>query len=242
MNKVANKINALLLKAESTEFPEEAEALTAKAMALMTQYAIDEALLEQTKSDTDPREKVETRQVKVPQPYSMERLTLLSQVASAMGGYCFFYPQPRSGYKTRHNIKDHSTRAGLIGFPSDLDRIWQMFESLVRQEANARKYEVKFHYFERQGEKKIWNKSFIRAFSYRVGARLREIMQEGIDSHANSSSVALVFAGKKEQVNKAVADAGLGVGKARQQQSSESGRRAGYNAGNRASLSHELEG
>lgn len=242
MNKMANKINALLLKAESTEFPEEAEALTAKAMQLMSQYAIDEALLEATKTEKDPREKVETRIARVPKPYSMERMVILQQVAKAMGGYMYYYPQARDGMKTALNSKDHSTKVGLIGFPSDLDRIWQMFESLIRQEANARKYEIEGCYFEGQGQKKIWNKSFIRAFAYRIGSRLKEIMQEGIDSQANSSSVALVFKGREQAVNEAVAAAGLGKGKSSQRQTSFAGAAAGRAAGNRASLSHELEG
>ena len=37
------RIRGLLAKAESTEFPEEAEALTAKAQELMTRHAVDVA-------------------------------------------------------------------------------------------------------------------------------------------------------------------------------------------------------
>src|SRR5262249_8603304 len=40
-----DRIRALLAKAESTEFPEEAEALTARAQQLMARHRIDQALL-----------------------------------------------------------------------------------------------------------------------------------------------------------------------------------------------------
>ncbi len=43
--KILGRIRALLAKAESTGFPEEAEALSAKAQQLMTRHRIDEALL-----------------------------------------------------------------------------------------------------------------------------------------------------------------------------------------------------
>lgn len=43
--RILGKVRALLAKAESTEFPEEAEALSARAQELMAKYRIDHALL-----------------------------------------------------------------------------------------------------------------------------------------------------------------------------------------------------
>ena len=43
--RILGKIRALLAKAESTEFPEEAEALSARAQELMAKHSIDHALL-----------------------------------------------------------------------------------------------------------------------------------------------------------------------------------------------------
>ena len=45
-DRALRRIRGLLAKAESTDFPEEAEALTAKAQELMTRHAVDAALLE----------------------------------------------------------------------------------------------------------------------------------------------------------------------------------------------------
>jgi hypothetical protein len=240
--KMANKINALLLKAESTEFPEEAEALTAKAMVLMTEYAISDALLEETKAEKDPRERVETRIVRVPKPYSMDRLKILGGVARAMGGYMYFFPQSRSGWKTATNSKDHSTKAALVGFPSDLDRIWTMFESLIKQEIVARKMAGEGLAFEGQGKKKIWNKSFIRSYGYTIEKRLREIYQEETSqAAAESGSVALVLASRKDAVKAEVEAADLGSSN-HNYQSSWAGSAAGREAGSRASLGKEIEG
>ena len=43
--RILDKVRALLAKAESTEFPEEAEAYTAKAQELMARHRIDRAVL-----------------------------------------------------------------------------------------------------------------------------------------------------------------------------------------------------
>ena len=242
MSKV-DTINALLLKAESTEFPEEAEALTAKAMSLMTTYAISEALLEEAKSDEDIREEIETRIVIVPNPYSMERLTLLQQVAKPMGGYVYFFPQARDGMKVATNSKDHTTKAGVIGYASDLDRIDIMFNSLLRQEVAARRYALQYLEGELiggMGRKKVWNKSFIRAFSYKVGIRLKKIMQHGIDTYKDIGSVALVFQGRQDALDADIASRGFKRIRGSYQDST-AGTTAGYRAGDRASLSHELE-
>jgi len=240
---MATKINALLLKAESTEFPEEAEALTAKAMGLMTTYAINEALLESAKGDEDIKEEIETRIVIVPNPYSMERLTLLQRVAKPMGGYVYFFPQARDGMKVATNSKDHTTKAGIIGYASDLDRIGIMFNSLLRQEEAARKYAIRCLEEEiigGMGRKKVWNKSFIRAFSYKVGTRLKDIMQHGIDTHEDTGSVALVFQGRQDALNADIESRGF-TKIASSYQYSKAGTTAGHLAGDRASLSHELE-
>ena len=43
--RILGKIRALLAKAEATEFPDEAEALSARAQELMAKHSIDHALL-----------------------------------------------------------------------------------------------------------------------------------------------------------------------------------------------------
>lgn len=66
-------MRALLAKAESTEFPQEAEALTARAQEMMARHSIDLALLEQ-----DPEE---------PEAAAARRLPVDSPTTST-GRYC----------------------------------------------------------------------------------------------------------------------------------------------------------
>ena len=51
--RMLGRVRALLAKAESTEFPEEAEALSARAQELMARYSIDYAVLAAGSGDTD---------------------------------------------------------------------------------------------------------------------------------------------------------------------------------------------
>ena len=49
-----SKVQALIAKAESTEFPDEAEAFMAKAQELMTRHAIDLAMLDGESGRREP--------------------------------------------------------------------------------------------------------------------------------------------------------------------------------------------
>ena len=78
--RVLRRIRGLLAKAESTEFPEEAESLTGKAQELMTRHAVDAALLART---ARPADGVATRRVHVADPYVRAKMQLLAAVAEA---------------------------------------------------------------------------------------------------------------------------------------------------------------
>ena len=64
--RVLGRIRALLAKAESTEFAEEAEALSARAQELMAKYSIDHALLA---AQSGEREEPSGRRIPVDGPY-----------------------------------------------------------------------------------------------------------------------------------------------------------------------------
>jgi hypothetical protein len=70
----------LLAKAESTEFPEEAEALSARAQELMAKHSIDHALLA---AQSGNRDKPAGRRLPVDNPYESPKATLLHAVAQA---------------------------------------------------------------------------------------------------------------------------------------------------------------
>jgi hypothetical protein len=79
--RMLERVRALLAKAESTTFPEEAEALSAKAQELMARYSIDRALLEATSGlGVDD---VSGRRLLIDDPYAKEKSLLLAEVAGA---------------------------------------------------------------------------------------------------------------------------------------------------------------
>ena len=79
---VVHRIQALLAKAESTEFPDEAEAFLAKAQELMARHAIDDAMLRRAGAP-GVREVSSRGPSSSPPPYASPRTHLLGAVARA---------------------------------------------------------------------------------------------------------------------------------------------------------------
>lgn len=111
------RVQALLAKAESTEFPAEAETLLAKAQELMARHAIDEAMLRSTGSTR--RADVVSETVVVEPPYASARSALLGAVARAND--CRLV-MARSGRGAQHCV--------LVGHRSDVDGSITLFAAL----------------------------------------------------------------------------------------------------------------
>ena len=119
-------IRSLLAKAESTEFPEEAEAFTAKATELMSRYALDEAMVWATtpSSGAAPTE----LQLVVHRPFTAQKAVLVSSVASAYGCHAL-----RLGRDERSGAE----RMSVVGFPSDVHLVETLVTSLFLQLTRA---------------------------------------------------------------------------------------------------------
>jgi hypothetical protein len=111
------KVQALLAKAESTEFPAEAETLLAKAQELMARHAIDEAMLQQ--AGAARRDEIVSETVIVDPPYASARSALLGAVARAND--CRLV-MARSGRGAQHCV--------LVGHRSDVDGSITLFAAL----------------------------------------------------------------------------------------------------------------
>jgi hypothetical protein len=172
---VLNRIRGLLAKAESTEFPEEAEALSAKAQELMTRYAVDHALLdaEQGRSVTDL---VAARRVHLDNPYPEPKARLLSAVGKANG--------------VRVIWLEWVGMATIVGLPDDLDAVDLLFTSLLVQATHAMAATG------RAGGGRSRSPSFRRAFltSYavRIGERLTEAREHAVAEAARGTGRDLV--------------------------------------------------
>jgi Protein of unknown function (DUF2786) len=173
--RILGRIRGLLAKAESTEFPEEAEALSAKAQDLMTRYAVDEAVLdaERGASLTD---QVISRRVHLENPYPEAKLRLLAAVGRANG--------------VRVIYLEALAIATVVGLPVDLDLVDLLFTSLLVQATRAMAAAG------RAGgagtRSPSFRRSFLLSYAERIGERLEEVRHQATDEAAATSGTALV--------------------------------------------------
>ncbi|HVK35387.1 MAG TPA: DUF2786 domain-containing protein, partial [Microlunatus sp.] len=153
-DKVLSTIRALLAKAESTEFAAEAEALSAKAQAMMTRHAIDEALLHVGDADSID---VLGRRVLIDSPYPLEKVHLLSAVGRAN--------------RTRVVWMEDLAMATVVGTPVDIDQVELLFVSLLIQStrAMAEAGAAQTGSFDRSPR---FRRSFLTSYAVRIGERL----------------------------------------------------------------------
>jgi hypothetical protein len=119
-SKMLARIRALLAKAESTGFPEEAEALSAKAQHLMARHSIDEALIA---AGGAPGDGPGARRIGVDRPYEGAKALLLDAVAAA--NRCQAVWAADFGFST------------VVGFETDLEAVELLYTSLLVQADHA---------------------------------------------------------------------------------------------------------
>ncbi|WP_308408601.1 DUF2786 domain-containing protein [Streptomyces sp. AC627_RSS907] len=150
------RIRALLAKAEATGYPEEAEALSAKAQELMARHSIDEALLAAHAPAPDAPGAC---RIGVEPPYEQAKAVLLDAVADA--NHCRAVWNEPLGFST------------VVGFEADLEAVELLYTSLlVQAEAAMTKAEAA----QRAGGRKrtkTFRQSFLAAYAHRAGTRLR---------------------------------------------------------------------
>jgi hypothetical protein len=149
------RIRALLAKAESTEFPAEAEAFTAKAQALMTRHAIDEALVA---ADAGGAYDVRGVRVLIHHPYAMQKAGLLDVIARAN--------------RTRAVWNDFASCATLVGLPTDVQQVEMMFTSTLVQATRAMTRAGQGPGHRGPERTTSFRKAFMNAYAIRIGERL----------------------------------------------------------------------
>ncbi|WP_225837696.1 DUF2786 domain-containing protein [Streptomyces sp. NK08204] len=155
-SRMLTRIRALLAKAEATGFPQEAEALTAKAQELMARHSVDEALLAAAAPAPDAPGAC---RIGVEPPYEQSKAVLLDALATA--NHCRAVWNEPLGFST------------VVGFEADLEAVELLYTSLLVQAAHAM---TKAEAAQRAGGRKrtkIFRQSFLAAYAHRVGDRLR---------------------------------------------------------------------
>lgn len=154
--RILSRVRALLAKAESTPFDEEAEALTAKAQELIARYALDEALLHEHDDVGEPS----LRRLPVDPPYADAKAVLLHEIGSA--NRCRVVHSPGFGWVT------------LVGFDADLDAVELLGASLLAQATSAMARHGSRRDATGRSRTRSFRRSFLLGFATRIGERLRE--------------------------------------------------------------------
>lgn len=177
--RVLEKVRALLAKAESTTFPEEAEALSAKAQELMARHAIDEAMVGAgAGAGAGVGDGPAGVRVPVDDPYASAKSILLSEVASA--NRCRAVWSKGFGFCT------------VLGFESDLEFVDVLYTSLLVQATSAMVAagsQVDGH---GRSRTRSFRQAFLLSYATRIGHRLREADAAGRAAAAEEYGEALL--------------------------------------------------
>ncbi len=159
-----DRVRALLAKAESTNYPEEAEAYTAKAQELMARHSIDYALLSLGAAD---REEPAGRRIGVDNPYEAAKALLLDVVAGA--NHCRAIWSSRLGFTT------------VLGFPADIDAVELLFTSLLVQATAAMTRAGSWRDADGRTRTRSFRQSFLTAYAQRIGERLAAATEQATE-------------------------------------------------------------
>lgn len=182
--KVLARVRGLLAKAESTEYPEEAEALSAKAQELMNRHAFERALLD---ADTHQQHAVTSIRLWLDGPYLDPKSSLVSAIARANRCRAVFYP-------------DHGFVA-LVGAELDLEITELLATSLLVQATRA----VVAAGTDRYGgtsRTRSFRRAFLLSYAVRIGQRLAEATDRAHDP-ADDPRLLPVLASRSRAVDEA---------------------------------------
>ncbi|WP_239393574.1 DUF2786 domain-containing protein [Frankia sp. CiP3] len=188
--RMLDRVRALLAKAESTGFAEEAEALTAKAQELMARHSIDYALLA---AETGSRAEPTGRRIGVDNPYETPKALLLDKVASA--NRCRAVWTKNLGFTT------------VLGYDSDLDSVELLYTSLLVQATTAMTREGSRQDRYGRSRTRSFRQSFLTSFAIRIGERLQVATDRaGAEAAAETGRERLlpVLAARDETVREAI--------------------------------------
>uniref|UniRef100_UPI00281674D6 DUF2786 domain-containing protein n=1 Tax=Streptomyces sp. TRM64462 TaxID=2741726 RepID=UPI00281674D6 len=152
-SRMLGRIRALLAKAEATGYPEEAEALTAKAQELMARHSLDEAALSAPGADEPAAVRIG-----VDAPYETAKAILLDAVATA--NRCRAVWNEAFGFST------------VVGFAPDLEAVELLYTSLLVQGDAAMTQAEAAQRAGGRKRTKTFRQSFLLAYAQRIGDRL----------------------------------------------------------------------
>jgi len=152
--KALSRVRALLAKAEATEFPDEAEALSAKAQALMSRYSLQEAVADHNRGRAPL---AAARRIWIDNPYPTAKASLVQAVGQANRCRVVWADL---GFVT------------VVGTETDLDLVELLTTSLLVQANRAMLQAGRHSGSGGQSRTRSFRQSFLVAYAGRIGERL----------------------------------------------------------------------
>jgi hypothetical protein len=191
--RMLSRIRGLLAKAEATQFPAEAEALTAAAQERMARYSIDAAMLAATGVDRGDRPG--GRRIGIDNPYESAKAVLLNAVSDA--NRCRSIWSSNLGFCT------------VIGYEPDLDAVEALFTSLLVQATTAMTQASAGAGSGARSRSRGFRQSFLNAYAHRIGERLAEITEAQVQqasAEPGGGNLLPVLASRERKVESTVSE------------------------------------
>jgi hypothetical protein len=192
---VLRRIRGLLDQAESTPYPSEAEAFSAKAADLMARHHVDVAMVERSRRGRHGPDIVEIDVELGRGQYVRARLELLGAVARAFG--CRLLTSSRPDGRVGH----------VIGHRDDTDHVALLYTSLLVQATRAAAREP----VPRGHRGVTFRRGFLLGFAERVGVRLAEQVRAAADATDEAAAGDAATETETESVAVVLADRGAAV-------------------------------
>ncbi|NKQ55957.1 DUF2786 domain-containing protein [Amycolatopsis sp. K13G38] len=219
--KMLGRVRALLAKAESTTYPEEAEALSAKAQELMSRYAFEQALVAPA-----ARSPGSARRFWLEDPYVAAKSSLVSAVASA--NRCRAVSYEKLGF------------LAVVGHEVDLDIVELLATSLLVQATEAMLAAGRHVTSGGRSRTRSFRHAFLLAYAARVGERLATADRTTSETVADTRLLPALRR-RREEVDALFADMFPAVGRRTHTLSNGAGWQAGRAAADQARLTVDRE-
>jgi hypothetical protein len=220
-DKMFEKVRALLAKAESTTFSDEADALVAKAQELISKYSIDVSLM--TPSGANSASPL-TREIRLDDPYARAKFSLFTAVAQNNDCHALW--------------TEYTKTATVFGLEHDIVSVELLYSSLLLQATTALLAAGSHTDAFGRSVTRSFRRTFLLAYAYRIGARLQAARTTAVDDAVveHGTEVGLVLASKREAVTEAFQVQFPNVASMRQSASNAAGYAAGVRAADAAYL------
>jgi len=182
------RVRALLAKAESTAYDEEAEALSAKAQELISRYSL-ERLLEEHEPGEHEGSRVAGRRIWLDAPYVLAKSQLVHEVADAN--------------RCRALVTEELGFCLVIGPPADLDAVELLVTSLLVQANTAMLRHGRSIDAGGASRTRSFRQSFLVAYAVRIGDRLRSAAASAVRQSGEEARLLPVLHDQRTRVDEA---------------------------------------